>query len=123
MVCLQPGRRILSDASNQESRQYTAFVTLWGVCEWLVLPMGLKSSRTAYPRMVAGCWERDGFTRDYGTKPYIDDMVHGTQDTERDRQSSSIYEGLSLSCIKTVSGSCLPYYGNRSWPLSLTSAR
>ena len=38
-----------------ESRQYMALLTPWGVQEWLVLPMGLKTAPTSYQRMMAAC--------------------------------------------------------------------
>ena len=62
------------------SRHYTAFVTPWGLYQWTVLPMGLKTAVQAYQRMV--CWVLQDFSDAYGTKPYIDDVGHGTPDGE-----------------------------------------
>ena len=45
-----------------------------------MLRMGLKTAPTAYQRMVASCI--DEFTRKYGTKPYIDHLMHGTIDPD-----------------------------------------
>ena len=84
-----------------ESRRYTAFVTPWGVYGWLVLPMGLKTAPTAYQRMVAACsdtgfGDKKSFTKRFGTKPYIDDLLHGTPD----RDNLERNEKLSRLCIE-----------------------
>ena len=84
-----------------ESRQYTAFVTPWGVYEWLVLPMGPETAPTAYQRMVAaspdtGFGDKKGFSKRFGTKPYIDDLLPGTPDRDNfDRNKK-----LSCLCIE-----------------------
>ena len=36
----------------ESSRPYAAFVTPWGLYQWTVLPMGLKTALQAYQRMV-----------------------------------------------------------------------
>ena len=82
-----------------ESRQYTAFLTPWGVYEWLVLPMALRTAATAYQRMVAACrdtgfGDKKSFTKRFGTKPYIDDLLHGTPDQDNLDRS----EKLSRLC-------------------------
>ena len=59
-----------------ESRPLTAFVTPWGLFQWTVLPMGLKTAPQAYQRIVQLCLEK------MGVKPYIDDVLRGTPDTE-----------------------------------------
>ena len=64
----------------ESSRPYTAFVTPWGLYQWTVLPMGLKTAPQAYQRMV--CRVLQDFTDAHGTKPYIDDVCHGTPDSE-----------------------------------------
>ena len=58
------------------SRPLTAFVTTWGPSQWTVLPMGLRMAPEAYLRMVQLCLEETG------VKPYIDDVLRGTPDTE-----------------------------------------
>ena len=90
MVARQSGNALwsvfdLEDGFHQmhlhpDSQPLTAFVTLWGLYEWTVLPMGLKTAPSAYQRLVSWCL-RD-FTRRYGTEPYIDDVCHGTADKD-----------------------------------------
>ena len=72
----------------------TAFVTPWRVYECVVLPMGLKTSPTRYLCMIVGCLGGGGFTTKHATKPYIDNIVPGSQDRERDRQPGTEYKGL-----------------------------
>ena len=84
-----------------ESRQYTALVTPWGVYEWLVLPMGLKTAPTAYQRMMVACLdtrlrEKKRFTKRFDTNLYIDDLLHGTPD----RDNLERREKLSHLCIE-----------------------
>ena len=84
-----------------EIRQYTAILTPWGLYKWLVLPMGLKTAPTAYQRMVAACLDtgfgdKKSFTKGFGTKPYIDDLLHGTPDWDILERN----EKLSRLCIE-----------------------
>ena len=55
---------------------FTAFVTPWGFFQWTVLPMGLKLAPQAYEGIVQLCLEETS------VKPYIDDVLRGTPDTE-----------------------------------------
>ena len=59
-----------------ESGPLTAFVTLWGLFQWTVLPMGLKTAPQAYQRLVQLCLEETGVNL------HIDDVLRGTPDTE-----------------------------------------
>ena len=60
---------------EESSRKYTALITQWGVFEWPVLPMGLKTAPVQYQRMVQWCLEQD---KTIGAKPNIDDVLAGT---------------------------------------------
>ena len=76
-------------------------MTLWGVYEWLVLPMGLQTAPTEYQRMVAACMdtglgEKKSFTKRFRTKRYIDVLLHGTPDRDNLERS----EKLSRLCIE-----------------------
>ena len=64
----------------ESSRPYTASVTPWGLYQWTVLPVGLRTAPQAYQRMV--CWVLQDFSDVYGNKPYIDDVCHGTPDSD-----------------------------------------
>ena len=62
---------------DESSWPLTTFVTPWGNHYWKVLPMGLKTAPAAYQHMVAQCLFP--FTKRFGTSPYMDDILHGTQ--------------------------------------------
>ena len=59
-----------------EFRPLTAFLTPWGLFQWTVLPMGMKTAPQAYQRMVQLC------LGETGVKPYIYNVLRGTPDTE-----------------------------------------
>ena len=90
MVARQSGNALwsvsdLEDGFHQmhlhtDSQLLTALVTPWGLYEWTVLPIGLKTAPSACQRLVNWCI-RD-FTRRYGTETYIDDVCHGTAETD-----------------------------------------
>ena len=78
-----------------ESRQYPAFVTPWGVYKWLVLPIGLRLAPTAYQGIVAACLDtgfggKKSYTKLFGTKPYIDALLHGTPDRDNLERSKKV---------------------------------
>ena len=63
--------------------------------------MGLKSAPRVYQRMVAACLDTGfgdklSFTNRFGTKPYIDHLLHGTPD----RDNLERNEKLSRLCIQ-----------------------
>ena len=107
MVAEQSGNALwsvfdLEDGFHQmhlhpDSLPLTAFVTPWGLYEWTVLPMGLKTAPSAYQRLVSWCL-RD-FTRGYGTEPYIDDVCHATADKDNP-DPSDLDAPLSDRCLR-----------------------
>ena len=81
---------------HPDSQPLTAFVTPWGLYEWRVLPMGLITAPWAYQRLVSWCLR--GFTRKYGTDPYIDDVCHGTPNKDNP-DPVSLDDPLSDRCL------------------------
>ena len=57
---------------HPDSRHLTAFVTPWGLYEWIRIPMGLKNSPGEFQRFMEGCL-RD--FRDDFCAPYLDDVI------------------------------------------------
>ena len=74
---------------EESSKHWTAFMTPWGVFEWEVLLMGLKTAPTAYQRMVSWCLARDPEIK---SRPYIDDILHGTRGNAQGNIDESVLE-------------------------------
>ena len=73
-----------------ESKPLTAFVMPLGLFQWTDLLMGLKTARDAYRRNVQLCLEE---TR---VRPYIDDVLRGTPDTE---DNPDLDAPVTIGCI------------------------
>lgn len=79
---------------TEESKKYTAFMTPWGVYEWEVLPMGLKTAPAAYQRMVSWCLSQDPAIK---ARPYIDDILHGTPGNAKGEIDESVLHDHYMS--------------------------
>ena len=90
---------------TEESKKLTAFMTPWGVFEWEVLPMGLKTAPAAYQRMVQYCLSQDP---DIQGKPYIDDMLEGTPGNATGEIDESVIEAHYQQLRKVFA--CLQKY-------------
>ena len=75
---------------SEDSWQYTAFYTPWGVFEWKVLPMGVKVCPQAFQRVVSDCIKH----LQPGTMPYIDVLLSGTRAVYKSDSRELDYEAM-----------------------------
>ena len=100
MLLRQQGNRLwtllhLEDGFHQmplseDSRQYTAFCTPWGLFEWRVLLMGVNVGPQAFQRMVSDCTKH----LQPGTMPYTDDLLSGTRAVYKSDGRGLDYEAM-----------------------------
>ena len=57
---------------SEGSHQPTAFITTWGLFEWLRVPFGLKPDPTFFQRFMESCFYD---YQDQFILPYLDDIL------------------------------------------------
>lgn len=101
---LDQGKAYHQGFMEESSRPLTAFITPWGLYEWVRIPFGLSSAPAEFQRSMEECLTG---LRDLSSQPYLDDnLVHSKTFEEHLNDMREVLHRYQAHRVKPTAKKC-----------------